>query len=231
MKLSIIVPVYNEEKTLQKIIENIQSVKFDKISKEIIIVNDASTDNSQAIIDKLKKKYKNVSSIIHEKNTGKGGAMRTGLKHFSGDLMVWHDADLEYNPENLKNVIKPILEGKTKVAYGSRLLGNCTGFSIASHYYGNKFLSFITYFLYGQKITDMETGYKMMTKEVAKSLNLKSNRFDIEPEITAKLIKMKNKIIEVPIDYHCRSFEEGKKITWRDGIVALYTLFKYRFFD
>lgn len=231
MKLSIIVPVYNEEKTLEKIIAKVQKVKIPKVSKEIIIVNDKSTDNSQKIIDKLKKKHKNIRSFKHEKNQGKGAALRTGFKHASGDVITIQDGDLEYNPEDYKRLIKPILEKKTKVVYGSRMLGKATGFIITSHWYGNKFLSFVTGLLYGKKVTDMETCYKMMTRDVLRSFNLKSNKFDIEPEITAKILKKKYKIIEIPINYKSRGFEQGKKITWKDGIVAIYTLFKYRFFN
>jgi glycosyltransferase involved in cell wall biosynthesis len=230
-KLSIIIPVYNEEKTLAKIVDRVQKVRLNRVNKELIIVNDASKDDSQGIIEQLKKKYDNIISFKHDANQGKGAAIRTGLKHFSGDMVVIQDGDLEYNPEDFKKMIKPVMEGKASVVYGSRLLGHITGFSIPTHYYGNKFLSFVTGVLYGARITDMETCYKMMTRDVAKSINLKSNRFDIEPEITVKILKKKHKILEIPIDYNCRTFEEGKKITWKDGIVAILTLFKYRFFD
>ena len=236
-KLSIILPVYNEEKTLETIVDKIQKVNFgleklgkaEKIEKELIIVNDSSIDNSQVIIDRLKSKFKNIKTFKHEVNKGKGAAIKTGMKYVTGDILVIQDGDLEYNPEDFKKLIIPILEGKTKVVYGSRMLGHRRGFSIKSHYYGNKFLTFLTQIIYGQKITDMETCYKMVSKEVIKDIKFNSNRFDFEPEITAKIIKKGYKIMEIPIDYNCRSFEEGKKITWRDGIVAIYTLFKYRF--
>ncbi len=229
VNLSIIVPVYNEEKTIEQVVDKLQRVDFGDISHEIVIVNDSSTDNSLMLLEKLAKKYRNIRLVTHTKNMGKGAAIRTALRYISGDIVVIQDGDLEYNPEDFKKLIKPILEGKTKVVYGSRLLGQISGFNIPSHYYGNKLLSFITGFLYGKKITDMETCYKMMKREVMLGLNLKSSTFDIEPEITAKLLKKKYKIIEIPISYHCRSFEEGKKITWEDGILAIYTLFKYRF--
>ena len=228
MKLSIIIPVYNEERTLKEIVGRVEKVNFGKTGVELIIIDDASTDDTQKIIESLKKKYKNIKSISHEKNQGKGAAIRTGLKLISGDVVVIQDGDLEYNPEDLKRLIKPILEGKTKVVYGSRLLGKISGFNIPSHYYGNKLLSLITQILYGRKVTDMETCYKMMTSEVMNDLNLESNNFDIEPEITTKILKKGYKFMEIPISYKCRSFEQGKKITWRDGIVAIYTLFKYR---
>ena len=223
-------PVYNEEKTISEIIKKVQNVNLG-IDKELIIVNDASTDSSQKIIDKLKKQNKNISSFQHKRNFGKGAAIRTGLKHFTGDVVTIQDADLEYNPEDFKRMLSFILQGKTKAVYGSRLLGKSLGFSVPIHYYGNKFLSLITKLLYKSKITDMEACYKMFTKDVAKNLKLKSNKFDIEPEITAKIIKQGNKIIEIPINYDGRSFKEGKKITWKDGIIAIFTLLKYRFFN
>lgn len=229
-RLSIIIPAYNEEKTIGKMVEILQKLELG-LEKEIIIINDASTDRTQEIIDNLQKKYKNIISYKHKTNFGKGTGIRTGLKHFTGDFVVVQDADLEYNPEDFKRMIPLILQGKTEVVYGSRLLGKSSGFSVPTHYYGNKFLSLITRILYNKKITDMETCYKMMTRRVAKSLNLKSSKFDIEPEITAKIIKQGNDIIEIPINYRGRSFKEGKKINWKDGIVAICILFKYRFFD
>ena len=231
MKLSIIVPVYNEEKTLEKIIDRVEKVRIKEVEKELIIVDDGSADFTWKVINKLKAKYNNIKIFKHEKNKGKGAAIKTGLGHFSGDIIVIQDGDLEYNPEDFKKLIKPILSRKTKVVYGSRMLGHVTGFIITSHYYGNKFLTFLTKLLYGQKITDMETCYKMMTKDVVKNIKLESNRFDFEPEITAKIIKKGHKILEIPIDYHCRTFKEGKKINWRDGIIAIYKLLKYRFLN
>jgi len=238
-KISIIVPTYNEERTIKRIIEKLQNVDLG-IEKEILIINDSSTDNTGKIIEHLKKKYKNIKSFTHKKNFGKGQAIKTGLKEFTGDIVTIQDADLEYNPEDFKKLIKPILEKKAKVVYGSRFLSQeyqklklfgKQKTPMPSHYIGNKFLSLITRILYKQKITDMETCYKMMTKDIAKSLNLKSNKFDIEPEITTKIIKNKIKILELPIEYNARTFKEGKKITWKDGFSAIYALFKYRFFD
>ncbi|MDP4039337.1 MAG: glycosyltransferase family 2 protein [Candidatus Pacearchaeota archaeon] len=230
-KLSIIVPVYNEEKTLSQIIVKLQDLKIKDIKKEIIIVNDASTDKSKEIIKLLIKEYKNINYIEHKKNLGKGSALRAGFKKASGDYIVIQDGDLEYDPEDFKNLIVPLQKNKADVVYGSRMLGKITGFQIKSHYYGNKFLSFLTMILYGQKITDMETCYKMMSQKVIKSLNLNANKFDIEPEITAKILKKGYKLLEIPITYNSRSFVEGKKITWKDGLKALYVLCKYRIFD
>ncbi|MBS3072643.1 glycosyltransferase family 2 protein [Candidatus Pacearchaeota archaeon] len=230
-KLSIIIPVYNEEKTITEIIKKVQAVKIPNILKEIIIVNDCSKDNSFEIITKLAKKYKNIKFYSHKENKGKGAALRTGFSHVTGDYIVIQDADLEYNPEDFNRLITPIRNSEADVVYGSRMLGRIDGFQITSHYYGNLFLSLITRLLYGNKITDMETCYKMMKSEVVKNLNLKANSFDIEPEITAKIIKKGYKIIEIPINYRSRSFLEGKKIHWDDGIIAMITLIKYRFFD
>ncbi|MAG47629.1 glycosyl transferase [archaeon] len=229
MKLSIIIPVYNEEKTLEEIIDKVQNVNLKEIEKELIIVNDKSTDNTNEKIKLLTKKYSNIKSFSHNINQGKGAAIRTGLKNFTGDIIVIQDGDLEYNPEDFKRLIQPILNKKTKVVYGSRLLGEEKGFSIFSHYLGNRILSIATTLLYFRRITDMETCYKMFTKDVINSLKLKAKRFDFEPEITAKIIKKGYKIIEIPIVYNCRSFKEGKKITWVDGLKALFYLLKYRF--
>ncbi|AJF62704.1 MAG: Glycosyl transferase family 2 [archaeon GW2011_AR20] len=231
MKLSIIIPVYNESKTIKQIIERVQKVNLNNIRKELIVVNDCSKDNSKEIIRKLTRKYKNIRFFNHEKNLGKGAAIRTGLKHFTGNLIIIQDGDLEYDPNEYKRLIKPILEKKSEVVYGSRLLGKIKGFNIPTHYLGNKILSLFTTLLYFRKITDMETCYKLMTKDVVNSLRLRARRFDFEPEITAKIIKKGYKIIEIPINYNSRSFQEGKKITWRDGVKALYYLIKYRFTD
>ena len=231
MNLTIIIPVYNEEKTLEEIINKVQKVDLGVIKKEIIIVDDASKDNTLRIIKKLSKKYKNIKFYSHNVNKGKGAAIRTGLKYFTGNILVIQDGDLEYNPEDFKRLIKPILDKKTKVVYGSRFLGGIKGYIIPLHNLGNKILTLITQLLYFRKITDMETCYKMMSRDVINSLNLKAKRFDFEPEITAKIIKKGYKIIEIPIIYNSSSFKEGKKITWRDGIKALYILLKYRFFD
>ena len=231
MNLTIIIPVYNEEKTLEEIINKVQKVDLGVIKKEIIIVDDASKDNTLRIIKKLSKKYKNIKFYSHNVNKGKGAAIRTGLKYFTGNILVIQDGDLEYNPEDFKRLIKPILDKKTKVVYGSRFLGGIKGYIIPLHNLGNKILTLITQLLYFRKITDMETCYKMMSRDVINSLNLKAKRFDFEPEITAKIIKKGYKIIEIPIIYNSRSFKEGKKITLIDGFKALYVLLKYRFFN
>jgi len=227
MKLSIIMPAYNEEATLSEIVTKVESIDFG-IPSELIIVDNASKDKSAEIIKELKSKYPNIKSF-YESTPGKGAALRNGFKHATGDIIVIQDADLEYDPEDFKKMLKLIHNKKTKVVYGSRFLGDKKGFKMLSNYYGNKFLTLLTRILYQAKITDMEPCYKMMTKEVLDSLTLTSNTFDIEPEITSKILKKGNKILEVPIFYHGRTAEQGKKIKWHDGIVAVWTLVKYRF--
>lgn len=229
LKLSIIIPVYNEEKTIKEIIDKINSVKLGNISKEIIVVDDFSKDNTRNIL----KKIKGIKILRHNKNMGKGAAIKTGLKNSAGDVILIQDADMEYNPDEYKNLLKPIMEGKAMVVYGSRLdaIRNNLENMYKLHYFGNLFLTLITNVLYGAKITDMETGYKVFRKEVINNITLRASRFDFEPEITAKIIRKGYKIHEVPINFAGRKFEEGKKITWVDGIKAVYCLIKYRFID
>jgi len=224
MKLSIIMPIYNEEKTLLEIYDKVKKVDLGNIEKEIIMIDDASNDNSWSIIQKIKDK--NIIKLQHNKNKGKGGAIKTGLNKISGDYIIIQDGDLEYNPEEYKKLLKYIKN--YDIVYGSRLMGEVKGFNVSLHYYGNKILSMATTILFGKTITDMETCYKLIKTDIIKSIKINSNRFDFEPEITAKLLKGNYKIKEVPISYNCRSFEEGKKITAIDGIKALYVLLKYR---
>lgn len=231
MKLSIIIPAYNEEKNILKVLNNVKKVNLGKITKEIIIVDDFSTDSTRKILSKLKDKSTKI--FFHQKNQGKGAAIRTGLKHTTGGIITIQDADLEYNPEEYPKLLKPILENKTKVVYGSRLAAIKMNLKkmYKLHYLGNIFLTIMTNILYGAKITDMETCYKVFRREVIENIKLKAKRFDFEPEITAKILKKGYKIIEIPISFVGRTFNEGKKITWRDGIKALYYLVKYRFVD
>ena len=230
-KLSIIVPAYNEEKTILKVINRVKSVKLGNIKKEIIVVDDFSRDGTRKLLKTLQDRKLKI--FFHEKNKGKGAAIRTALKHATGDIMLIQDADLEYDPKEYRKLLEPIIYGKAKVVYGSRLEAIRRNLKkmYKLHYFGNLFLTAITRVLYGAKITDMETGYKVFKKEVIKNINLKAKRFDFEPEITAKILKKGYKITEVPIDFMGRKFSEGKKITWKDGVKALLYLIKYRLID
>lgn len=231
-KLSIIIPVYNEERTFSLLLDKVLKVKF-PIKTEVIIVDDGSKDGTLNVAKVYSKKYKNVFVSL-KKNGGKGSAVRLGLKKATGDVFVVQDADLEYDPEDLLKLLTFINKGYP-VVYGSRfksskghLKNNL--FTYYLHTAGNQVLSLLTSILYFQWITDMETCYKMFTKDVLKSVgNLEANRFELEPEITAKILRNGYKIKEVSINYHSRSFNEGKKITWRDGLLAVKYLIKYRF--
>lgn len=225
MKLSLIIPVYNEARTVKQVLERCRALNLDK---EIIVVDDGSTDGTREILAHEDGRD-NVKVLYHDKNRGKGAAIRTGIAACSGDIIVIQDADLEYMPEELPTLIRPIVEGWADVVYGSRFLGTHRVFKVV-HYLGNRFLTFVTNILYDTMLTDMETCYKAFRAEVIKKLTIKSNRFNFEPEITAKVFKQKKlRIYEMPITYHGRDYDEGKKITWWDGIPALWALIKYRF--
>tara|TARA_Y100000034_G_C6885511_1_gene406541 strand:+ start:653 stop:1336 length:684 start_codon:yes stop_codon:yes gene_type:complete len=225
MKLSIIMPIYNEEKTLMEIYDKVKNVDIGNIEKEIIMVDDASKDKSWEIMQNLENE--GVKIFRHEVNKGKGGAIKTALRSVTGDYMIIQDGDLEYNPEEYNKLLRHV--GTHDIIYGSRLMGSVKGFNVPLHYIGNKALSLTTSILYGKYISDMETCYKLIRSDIIKNMRIDSNRFDFEPEVTSKLLKSKHRIKEVPISYDCRSFDEGKKITWRDGVKALITLLKYRF--
>lgn len=231
-KLSIIIPVYNEEGTILKVIQGVKKVKIKDAEKEIIVVDDCSTDNTKDILKKINDK--SIRVFYHKKNMGKGAAIRTALGHCKGSIISIQDADLEYDPRNIIGLIKPILDKQYSVVYGSRFLGrkmvlfgrNKT--VLPMHWIGNRCLTFLTNLLYFNGITDMETGCKVFKKEVVEGIRLRSKRFDFEPEITAKILKRGYKIKEFPIKFNPRTQSEGKKITWKDGIKAAYYLFKYR---
>lgn len=227
MKLSVIIPVYNENTTIKKIINMVNEIA---VNKEIIVVDDGSNDGTREILCNLNTH--NIKTVFHESNRGKGAAIRTGLKYVTGDIVIIQDADLEYDPREYPQLIQPIIERKSQVVYGSRFLHPLTSKKI---YYpfviGVKLLNLLTYLLYGAKITDEATCYKVFKTEVIKNIELNCERFEFCPEITAKVCKKGHTIYEVPISYKGRSFQEGKKINWKDGIGAIYTLIKYRFID
>lgn len=230
MKLSVIVPVYNERKTIK---ESLKRVLAEKTPKEIVVVDDGSTDGTRQEIKKLRDDE--IKKIFHHKNLGKGAAIRTGIKQAIGDVLVIQDADLEYDPRYYQKLLSPIISGRTKVVYGSRLktmrlkLWGKNKTRLPLHLIVNRFLTLLTNLIYGSNLTDMETCYKMMDKEIYSKLRLESNRFEIEPEITAKILKLGYKIFEVPITVKLRGYEEGKKIKAKDAFIAVWTLLKYRF--
>lgn len=231
MKLSIIIPFYNEAKTLKEIIKRLLKVKLPQgIKKEIIAVNDGSSDESKKIILALLQTRENrklIKFISYSKNMGKGYAVRQALKISQGDYILVQDADLEYEPEDIKKLLAPVLKKKAIVVYGSRFTGERRNM-LFWHMVGNKFLSLLTNILFNTTLSDMEVGYKLMPRILLNQLNLKENRFGFEPEVTAKILKKNIKIYEVPISYAGRDYNEGKKITWRDGLKAIWYLFKYK---
>jgi len=235
MKLSIIIPAFNEEKTLEEVVKQVVRVNLE-CDKEVIIINDGSTDKTGRIADQLKSELKNLIVIHHKINLGKGAAVGSGIKRATGDTLLIQDADFEYNPSDIPRLIDPILKGKEQVVYGVRLsVKNPVVFGknrtpLLAHAFGNKFLSFVTSILYGQRIADMETGYKVLKKNVLHNISLHSRSFDFEPEITAKILKRGIKIKEIDIKTKPRTYDEGKKLyAYRDGPIALWTLLKYRF--
>ena len=223
-EVSVIIPAYNEVKTILEVVRRVQAQPF---SKEIIIVDDCSVDGTTELLAQTAFP-ENVRVLRHEKNLGKGAGIRTGVQAATKDIIIIQDADLEYNPSDFPIVLRPILDGVADVVYGSRFLGIHRSFML-HHYLGNRFLSIITNLLYNNMLTDMETGYKAFRAPVIKSVRIRSNRFDFEPEITAKVLKQGYRIYEVPIYYAGRYYAEGKKITWRDGFAALWALLRFRF--
>lgn len=228
MKLSVIIPVFNEEQTIQEIISRVQASDTE-IEKEIIIVDDGSTDNTPQILQNLNQK--NIKTILHPKNKGKGASLQTGFSQASGDIILIQDADLEYQPREYPRLLEPILDGRADVVYGSRFLGGPHRVLFFWHYVGNKMLTLFSNMLSNLNLTDMETCYKVFRREILQKIQLKSKRFGFEPEITLKLARQKCRIYEVPISYSGREYTEGKKITWRDGVAALFHLIRYKFFD
>ncbi|PYR41387.1 MAG: glycosyl transferase [Acidobacteria bacterium] len=222
--LSVVMPVYNERDTVEEIIRRVVALPM---RIELIVVDDVSTDGTSEILDRLQTELR-FTLLKQPRNAGKGAALRRGFAAVTGDLIVVQDADLEYHPEEYPLMTNLIVSGRADVVYGSRFLGTHRVF-LLTHYLGNRLLTFITNVLYNTMLTDMETCYKVMRADVLRSIELKSNGFGIEPEITAKVFKRRYKVYEVPISYDGRGYDEGKKITWRDGVVALWVLVKYRF--
>jgi len=227
MKISVIIPVFNEEKTIKELIKKVQAVD---IEKEIIIVDDCSTDRTRELLNDMKEE--NIKIILHDKNLGKGGALKTGFSHATGDIIIPQDADLELDPREYHNLIAPILEGHADVVYGSRFAGGRPrGVSMLVNKLGNDFLTLLTNLIYNTTLTDMETCYKVFKREVLKDIEIKSTDFTIEPEITAKIIKKRYRVCEIPVSYYVRGYSEGKKIKWWHAISAVWALIKYRFVD
>ncbi len=225
-KLSVLIPVYNEKKTLPEMIRLVKAVDFDK---EIVVVDDCSTDGTEVWLKNLKDPE--VKVFYHEKNMGKGAAIRTALSKATGDILLIQDADLEYSPKDYPELLKPILEDHADVVYGSRFLGGPHRVLFFWHWLGNSIFTLMTNIMFNINLSDMGTCYKVFKAEVVRGMKFRSNRFGFEPEVTAKICKKRYRIYEVPISYHGRTYAEGKKITWRDGFVYGWCLLKFRFID
>lgn len=233
-KLSIIIPCYNEEKLIEKVLEKVLSVSLEsEIQKEIIVVNDGSADNTAAVINAFCNSHPFVIAIHQQKNSGKGAAIRSALEKVSGEIIIIQDGDLEYDPGDYNKLLRPITGGHADVVYGSRFRGGEPHRVLFFfHTIGNRFLTFLSNLFTGLNLTDMETGYKMFRTEMLKQVRLKENRFGFEPEVTAKISRIKNiRIYEVGIAYYGRTYQDGKKINWRDGFHAIWCVLKYNIFS
>ena len=226
-KISIVIPVYNEKDFIRQLIGRVEATKY---NKEIILVDDFSTDGSREILSEYEQ-LDNFKVCYHQINKGKGAALRTGFSFVTGDIIIIQDADLEYNPMDYPALLTPILDDRADVVYGSRFLGGTHRVLFFWHYLGNKFLTTLSNVFTNLNLTDMETCYKVFTKKVLDSLTLTCNRFGFEPEFTSKIAKQKFRIYEVPISYSGRDYSEGKKIGWKDGVAALWYIFKFRFLN
>jgi len=227
MKLSVIIPVYNEVESIREIVRRVQKVR---LANEIVIVDDGSTDGTRDLLAELDGR-RSVRVIFHEQNQGKGSAVRTGISNASGDVLLIQDADLEYDPQDYPSLLKPITEGVADVVYGSRFLGGPRRVTMFWHMIANQLLTLTTNLLYDTILSDMETGYKVFRREVLNGITMRAKRFNFEPEFTAKMLKRHVRIFEVPITFNPRDYSEGKKIKLKDAFAAVWTLIKYRFVD
>jgi len=228
--LSIIIPVYNEKATIQRVIASVVAAPL-PLARELIIVDDFSRDGTREILQALAAPAgATMKVVLHDRNRGKGAAIRTGLEHVSGEIVVVQDADLEYDPADFPKLLEPILAGRADAVYGNRFHGGPHRVLYFWNYNANRVLTFIANLLTNLNLSDMEVGYKLFRTDLIRKIKLTSNRFGFEPEVTIKAAKLRCRIYEVPIAYHGRTYEEGKKITWKDGIAALYFLLKYKFF-
>ena len=231
MKLSIIMPVYNEKDTIKEIVKRIEKVNLGSIKKEIILVDDCSTDGSREIVKNLNGRY---AKVFHKRNRGKGAALKSGIKTATGDFIIFQDADLEYYPQDYKKLLKPILENNASIVFGSRF-SKKSGFIPRKqtmhpiHWLGNKFLTLAFNTLYNTKLTDVEPCYKLFKSEVLKSIYVESNRFEYDIELMCKLVKKGHNIVQLPITYNPRAFDEGKKINWKDGLIAFIMMLRHTF--
>lgn len=229
-KLSIVIPVYNEKNTLEQIVQKVQSVELPGVEKEYVLVDDGSSDGTIDILKKLETANPHLKVHFKDVNSGKGFTLKEGFKHTTGDYVIVQDADLEYDPTDYKKLLRALEEENVDVVYGSRFSGNYEDMTNL-HYFGNKLLTLVTNIFFGVMLTDMETCYKLLPGDFVRKLDIKSARFNFEPEITAKILKSGMRIREVPITYKGRSHSQGKKISWKDGLSALATLVKFRFID
>lgn len=227
MLLSVVIPVFNEERTLEECIRRVAAVP---VAKEIVAVDDGSRDDSVAIVRRLQGEFPELRLIEHEINQGKGAALRTGFAAAAGDVVIVQDADLEYDPAEYPDLIAPILDGRADVVYGSRFLGGPHRVHLFFHYLANRFLTFASNLFTNLNLTDMETCYKVFRREVVERLDLKSSGFSIEPEMTAKVARMGARVYEMPISYSGRDYSEGKKIRWTDGLSALWAIIRFNLF-